>query len=240
MGDYSEYYQTRKPTQFGERVLAFWHRRMLQIAVRCIPDLAGKNILEIGAGHGFFADACQQKKITYQGVEMNVEQAQLLQSSGHKVFAATIPPIPAGDAVQLIWLSHVLEHAASYPEAKKMLQACHDRLDEKGYVIIIAPDVLHWKEEFWSVDWSHGFPTSLNRVEQLLSETGFSIHKSMHHSFTLTNTFLAWFISVSFRLFFPVNLLDYFFRRYKNRQFAHAFMSVFGLRQIYLIGQKNI
>jgi hypothetical protein len=181
-----------------------------------------------------------KKKLTYFGLEMNVEQAKLLQQSGHDVLPATIPPIPAGEPVQVIWLSHVLEHASNYGEAKQMLVACHDRLDAGGYVTIIAPDIHHWKEEFWSVDWSHGFPTSLNRVEQLLSETGFTIHQAMHHTFTVTNPLGAWSISTLFRWFLPVNVLDYFFQKMTGRRFCHVFMSVYGLRQIYIIGKKPL
>jgi hypothetical protein len=239
VGDYAEYYTSRKPSKLGERVIGYWHKRMLVIADRFIPDLSDKVLLEIGSGHGFFADACQQKKLAYYGLEMNVEQANLLCLAGHQVLPATIPPIPAGEPVQVIWLSHVLEHASSYVEAKQMLMACHDRLDAGGYVTIIAPDIHHWKEEFWSVDWSHGFPTSLNRVEQILSETGFSIHRAMHHTFTVTNPLGAWSISMLFRWCLPVNLLDYFSAKVTGRRFFHAFMSVFGLRQIYVIGRKG-
>jgi hypothetical protein len=239
VSDYEEYFTSRKPTREGMRALAFWHNRMLKIAERHIPGMLTKTLLEVGAGHGLLADACQQQQIVYHGLEMNVEQAQLLQHAGHNVLPAIIPPIPAGEPVQLIWLSHVLEHAADYKEAKAMLSACHERLDANGYVVIIAPDIHHWREEFWSIDWSHGFPTSVNRVEQLLSETGFAIHKSMHHTFTVTNSFAAWLLSWSFRIFVPINLLDYFFKKWTGRQFAHAFMSVFGFRQIYVIGTKK-
>jgi hypothetical protein len=62
VGDYAEYYTTRKPSKFGERVIAHWHKKMLAIANRFIPNLSEKAFLEIGSGHGFFADACQQKK----------------------------------------------------------------------------------------------------------------------------------------------------------------------------------
>jgi hypothetical protein len=238
MSDYSEYYATRKPIKLAEPVIRFWHKRMLAIAGRYIPHLKSKTLLEIGAGHGFLADACQQKKISYNGHEMNVEQANLLQLSGHQVSPATIPPIPAGEAAHIIWLSHVLEHASNYTEAKEMLLACHQRLEPEGYVVIIAPDIYHWKEEFWSLDWSHGFPTSLVRVEQLLNETGFTVFQSMHHTFTVTNALGAWFISTFFRFCLPKNILDYFFHRWTGHRFCNAFMSVFGLRQIYLIGKK--
>lgn len=239
MSDYSEFYSQRKPTQAGGRALRWWHQRMLTIASRFIPQFKQKTILEIGAGHGYFAQVCHQQKQGYCGFEMNEEQAKKLNQSGFEVLPATIPPIPAGNPVQVIWMSHVLEHAATYREAKEMLSACHQRLDSEGYVVIIAPDVLHWKAEFWSVDWSHGFPTSRNRVEQLLHEAGFSVHKSFHHTFTITNSFFSWFISIFFRFLFPHNLIDAVLKRFTNRNFAHAFMSVFGWRQIYLIARKE-
>jgi hypothetical protein len=239
MSDYTEYYANRKPAKFSWGLIRFWHTRMLTIASKFIPELASKTILEVGAGHGFFATACQIKQIAYHGLEMNVEQASLLRAHGHNIIPARIPPIPSGEPVQVVWLSHVLEHAATYVEAKQMLLACHDRLDAGGYVVIIAPDLYHWKEEFWSLDWSHGFPTTLVRVEQLLNETGFSIRQSMHHTFTITNACGAWIVSMLFRCFLPRKLLDYFFHKMVGRRFCNAFMSVFGLRQIYLIGKKR-
>jgi hypothetical protein len=235
---YDEYFTTRKPSKGGMRALAFWHTRMLSIAKRVIPDLARKTFLEIGSGHGLFAVACQRSQINYYGLEMNEDQAKALTLQGHNVLAMTVPPIPQGDPVQVIWMCHMLEHAGSYAEAKTIIQACYDRLDPQGYVVIIAPDIHHWREEFWSVDWSHGFPTSLNRVEQLLNETGFKISRSMHHTFTVTNPLAAWILSWSFRILLPLNFLDFWFKKLTGRQFAHAFMSVFGWRQIYVVGCK--
>ncbi len=178
------------------------------------------------------------KGITYLGHEMNVAQAAHLQAEGHAVTAATIPPIPAGKPTQVIWLSHVLEHAVDFREAKNMLRACYERLDTDGYIVIIAPDVTHWHAHFWTVDWSHGFPTSSNRVEQLLHETGFSVHRNLHHAFTVTNPLIAWLISCTLRLLVPMQLIDYFLYKLIGRRYTYSFMSVFGWRQIYLIGKK--
>jgi hypothetical protein len=236
---YDEYYITRKPTFGGMRALAFWNSRMLQIATRVIPGLAQKTLLEIGPGHGLLADACKRSHIDYYGLEMNETQAQALTLQGHNVAAATVPPIPKGGPTQVIWLSHMLEHANSYSEAKTIIQACYDRLDPAGFVVIIGPDILHWREEFWSIDWSHGFPTTINRVEQLLNETGFKIFRSMHHTFTVTNPLVAWFLSWMFRALLPINLLDFCCKKFTGRQYAHAFMSVFGWRQIFVVGSKG-
>lgn len=179
-----------------------------------------------------------KKNIIYYGHEMNSDQAALLQQAGYRVTAVTVPPIPKGKPVQLIWLSHVLEHSSSYIKAKQMLLACYNRLDNGGYVVIIAPDIHHWKEYFWSADWSHGFPTSMPRVEQLLNETGFSVYRTMHHTCTTTNSFFAWFLSLFFRIFIPINFFDYIFKCFFKKTFCHSFLYIFGLRQIYVIGKK--
>lgn len=239
MEQYSEFFTHRKPTEKGKKILRWWHERMLRIAQKHIPDLSQKNILEIGVGHGIFADICQRKKIAFTGIEMNQPQAQVLRQQGHEIITAKIPPIPAGEPVHVIWLSHMLEHATNYHEAREMLRACYERLTPNGYVVIIAPDIHHWKMDFWSVDWSHGFPTSTQRVEQVLHDAGFSVHKSMHHTLTITQPFLAWLSSTLLRLLIPVTLIDMFLDKTIKRKYAYSFMTVFGWRQIYLIGKKN-
>lgn len=238
MDNYKEYFVNRRPTSFGASIIRFWHKRLLKVVSRRVPQFFNQSILEIGAGHGFFADCCKQMKIDYEGYEMNTAQALTLQRQGIAITHAKIPPIPEGNDKQIIWLSHVLEHAVNYDEARAMLIACHSRLQENGYLIIIAPDILHWRMYFWSWDWSHGFPTSLNRVKQLLNETGFSVDTALHHTATLTNPIIAWFISSIFYLF-PVELLDFFCEKITGRYFFQAFMSVYGYRQILLIGQKQ-
>ena|SRR3990167_5131007 len=238
MSDYIEFYTSRKPSHFGLRILRLWHKRMLCIAAKYITALHTKNILEIGAGHGLLAEVCQKDGITYAGHEMNIEQAHRLQQSGYDVTPATVPPIPAGKPAHIIWLSHVLEHAATYLDAKAMLLACYNRLETNGHIVIIAPDIHHWKAEFWSVDWSHGFPTSINRVQQLLNEVGFSVDQTLHHTCTCTNPLIAWLLSHAFRLL-PVTLIDLILHKITGRDYCHSFMGTFGLRQIFLIGRKE-
>lgn len=238
MEDYQEYFVARRPSHWGMKVIYFWHSRMLNIVSRMIPYFNDKTVLEIGAGHGFIASCCQKKDIDYIGHELNATQAATLNAMGYAVTQARIPPIPPGKAVQVIWLSHVLEHSSGFNEAKEILKACYERLDPEGYVVILAPDVLHWKMHFWSWDWSHGFPTTITRVTQLLNETGFVVIKATHHTATFTQPIVAWTLSLLFKLV-PVEALDYLCEKIIGRRLFQAFMSVYGYRQILLIGQKG-
>ena len=236
--EYGEYYEgTRRPTGFGRRVLSFWHRRMLAVATHDLGSLRGRQVVEVGAGWGFFGNACLTAGVPYRGIEMNAAQAAVLRAAGLTVDAGAIPPFPVGLTADVVWLSHVLEHARDYQHAKAMLQACLETLTPGGHVVVIGPDLLSWREHFWDVDWSHGFPTTVQRVAQLMRDTGFSVTAARHHTATLTNPFLVWLVTGILALV-PFRFIDAGLERLTGRTFAQSFMAVFGWRQILVIGQK--
>lgn len=234
---YREYYESRKPTNFGEKVLRHWHAKMYALAAKHIPGLHAKTVLEVGAGWGFFADACRARGTRYLGMEMNAAQAKALSAKGHEVVAGAVPPFPSGDPVQVIWMSHVLEHATTYLHAAQMVAAARDRLDRGGYLVVIGPDVKSWGAEFWNCDWSHGFPTTVHRVEQLMRESGFEIADARHHTATFGNPVMQFLATNTFRLV-PYNVVDGLLGMATGRTFAYSFMAVFGWRQIFVVGRK--
>lgn len=159
---------------------------MLAIAESLIPDLRKQHILEVGPAFGYFAAACRKRGLKYSGIEMNEAQAERLRAKGFDVGCSCIPPFPPdGKDIHLIWISHVLEHAQSPLEAREMVLAAFNRLPPNGYLVVISPDFLSWKMNFWDADWSHGYPTTLQRVSQLFTEAGFRLlgefHFKVHH-----------------------------------------------------------
>jgi SAM-dependent methyltransferase len=235
--EYREYFSHRRPSGFGMRVLSSWHARMLALVMRIVPDLRSRRVIEVGAGWGFFASACRERGIAYEGIELDEQQAAALREQGFAVSAAAIPPFPNGEPVQLVWMSHVLEHARDYLHAMQMVRAAFDRLDPNGHLVILGPDVLAWKEEFWNCDWSHGYPTSRRRVEQLLTEAGFEITTSRSHVATFDNVFVVAVLAALFRLV-PYNLIDGLLMRTIGRPLAYSFMGVYGWKQILVLGKK--
>lgn len=236
--DYREYFHERRPTRSGERVIRWWHRRMLRFFLSRFPQLRHAAILEIGVGHGYFSDACVAAGMAYHGVEMNEEQAQRMRASGKDVVAAAVPPVPTGPNVDVAWFSHVLEHAPTYLDALEMLRSTSARLCSRGYIVVISPDLRSQKWEFWGADWSHGFPTTLRRVQQLMTEAGFEVVLARHHTATATNPVVVSLITTLFRLI-PYRLLDSALRPWNSRNLAYSFMTVFGWRQILVIGQAR-
>jgi SAM-dependent methyltransferase len=235
---YQEYFAGRQPSSFGVRVHRFWHSRMLDRAEKVIPGMRGWPLLELGPGLGTFGEICKSRGYSYSGVEMNECQALKLRAQGLDVVSGSIPPIPDGRPARIIWMSHFLEHAATFLEARQMVEEAYRRLEEGGYVIIISPDCHSWKNHFYDVDWSHGYPTALKRTEQLLQETGFAIFYSRHHTATFFHPIGVFFLTGVFRLL-PVKLLDVLAENFTGRPLVRAFMVLLGWRQIFVVGRKT-
>jgi SAM-dependent methyltransferase len=234
---YNEYFTVREPTSLGRRLQYWWHTAMLRIARRVIPGLDRKRVLEVGAGHGFFAEVCQKHEIAYAGLEMNAGAASKLRARGLHVTAATIPPFPVGESTDVVWMSHVLEHAPTFIAAREMLAGAYERLEAGGHLVVICPDLESWKEGFWSADWSHGFPTTLRRVKELVQECGFRVAYARHHTATVTNPFLMNLLTLVFS-WIPVRFGDWVMRLLTGHDFCHSFMTLCGWRQVYVVGQK--
>lgn len=234
--EYREYFASRRPSRFGERVHRAWNRNLFSLASRFLPELAHSALLEVGPGLGFFGRVCLERGVRYSALEMNAAQAEVLKKSGFDAQAAAIPPFPPGPPVQVIWMSHVLEHAPSYRDAFGMVSGALARLSPGGHLVVIGPDVLSWRGEFWNCDWTHGFPTSLRRVQQLFGEAGFSIVAARHHAFFVDGALAE--VAAALARLIPYRLLDAVLERVTGRSFAYAFMVLFGWRQILVIGRK--
>lgn len=161
-----------------------------------------------------------------------------LKDRGFNVVCGDVPPIPTESKAQVVWLSHVLEHLSSFNKVKNFLVECSNKLEDKGYIIIISPDIFSWKDNFYDADWSHSYPTSLRRVVQALRETGFSIQYKSTHTATITNPILSSIATFVFSLI-PIRTLDYFINKLINRDLLHPFYTAYGWRQIYIVGQKK-
>jgi SAM-dependent methyltransferase len=236
---YGEYYRGRAPSEFGKRFHRYWHARLLKAVSRFLPALsANGSVFEVGAGHGFFAEACRDLRLRYSGCEMNEAQAVNLRERGFAVGTATVPPVPAGPQVDCVWMSHVLEHMRDHVEARDAVSSAADRLRPGGCLVVISPDIASWKWNFWDVDWSHGYPTSLRRVRELLEDAGLEIIAARYHTATIETSFSAIVLSWLFRLI-PYRSLDWVLRRAGSREFGHSFMGMYGWRQILLIGKLS-
>ena len=235
---YKEYALHRKPSKLGDKMIRFWHAGMLQEAKKVIGKFHGKNLIEIGVGHGYFAYEAIGQDIHYTGIEMNKDLCQNLKMKNFNVINATFPPMPEVVAPDIIWMSHVLEHAITYAQAREMVGEIHKTLKPGGHAIIICPDLESLGAAFWN-DWTHGFPTTPRRCTQIFNDVGFNKVKTMTSIGITTNPFFVYLLNIIFRLL-PYKFLDWIFKPFfKDKTYFYSFMTLFGWKNVFLIAQKE-
>ena len=169
---------------------------------------------------------------------MNQQLADELLNNGFNIICSAIPPFPdINNKVDVIWMSHILEHARDYMHAREMLQSAYDKLEPNGYIVVITPDYISQGKYFFDIDWSHGYPVTLKRLNQILSDVGFKVAFSKHHVATITNEAISTLLYLLFKLI-PVGLCDWLSYKLFKKTFCSSFMSMFGWRQVIVIGQK--
>ena len=241
-GYYSEYIQDRKPSDLGNKLISNWHGKLLKYVVRRNQLIPKQIFLEIGPGHGQFAERVKQSQFEYRFVDMSKSVTESMHSSGFEGYYGNLSEVPDSfGKFDVVWISHVLEHCATWLDAREMLLIAKARLKEQGLLVVISPDILSSRGEFWASDFSHGYPTSIRSVAQLMSDVGLSITQSSYHrngSFRIIGRIVPALISK-----IPHRLVDSFFspqRKTKGEGFFYSWKTVFGWRQIMVVAQlKN-
>jgi hypothetical protein len=136
-------------------------------------------------------------------------------------------------------MSHVLEHSPSRLDARAMVDCVRRLLSDGGAVIVVSPDLLSWGDEFWNVDWSHGYPTTIRNLSQFLSDVGFSDIVARYHrngSFSFVQRVLMATLSLV-----PHRVIDRILtpdRHSLGDGMLYSWKAVFGWRQILIRARK--
>ena len=233
---YDEYYDSREISERGRKFLQWWHGRLLDTIMAWTGKPA--SLLEVGAGWGFIGRAASERGVRYQGIELSARQAQSLREVHLDVVQARVPPYPEGVRVDMIYAAHLIEHFPTWQDAHAFTEASRDRLDKGGRLVIVAPDILSWRQHFWDVDWSHGYPTTLRRLEQLIEESGMELEKA---TYTAGGTFglIAPSTFAFFASLVPISVGDWVTEKLLGRRFWYSLMGTLGWRQAIVVGRKT-
>lgn len=231
---YSEYVKFRGPTKFSVPLQDFYHRRMLALARPHFPG--NPSILEVGFGLGNFAQQVRRSKIDYAAVDMSPAICAVARKLGFEITHSAFPPIPASAKFNVIWMSHVLEHARDWHAAREMASAAFEGLPTPGTFVVICPDIHSFREYFW-MDWSHGYATSAPRLSQLMHDVGFEDVSVKYSTFTVTNRPFRVLLDLMF-YFVPVGILDGALGFVGLRPYCSSFMTLFGWRHLVVIAKR--
>jgi len=232
-------YIRRESHPRSQRFIASWHNKMFSHAD--VPSFGGRGrLLEIGPGHGYIAMLCKQHDIEYEFVDTSPAVVSKLSDMGFSGHLGMVGDVCTNhETYDFIWLSHVLEHSPTWLDARELLLCLSKKLGVSGQLIIIGPDSQSWRREFYNCDATHGYPTSLRNVVQLIDDVGMEYLVASHHRngrFDVLTRAIFFIIC-----FVPHRLIDRIISPTRAKIAdgpAYSWKAVFGWRQIFIKARK--
>jgi SAM-dependent methyltransferase len=134
------------------------------------------SLLEIGPGKGYFYQALKQvgkNRVEYHCCDQNT--SVLEQFPVESRLEASVPPLPeTGKRFDIIYAAYVIEHLAGGKQVYDFVESCGKNLKPGGVLVLLAPDSCSQGFEFWNMDYTHSYPTTMRNVAMILRENNFS------------------------------------------------------------------
>ena len=236
---YSDYMQ-REPHPRNAVFIKRWHGKLLKLALKDVAQTP-RSVLEIGPGHGYFAEHCREAGFTYEFCDTSPAVLSKMNELGFQGHLGLIQDVaPNIGKYDMIWMSHVLEHSPTWLAAREMVSACRELLSDQGFMVVVGPDALSWRREFWNVDWSHGYPTTIRNVSQMYNDVGLKNIVGHHHRNGSDNLFVKFifaFLSLS-----PHRVIDGILTPKRSKigdGLMYSWKAIFGWRQICVLAHKS-
>ena len=194
-------------SRIGKWIIAREVQNRIRLA-RSLSDQTTLKTLELGPGRGHFAREILSLGWEYQAVDASPAVLRLLREEGIEVLQSFVPPMPAeaGGGYDLVLMEHFIEHMDSPASARALVDSICQSLTPNGLIIIVAPDFLAHRSNFWDCDYTHSFVTTAERLRQLLLDSDYKVRYIGYETLGIQNTFLTWLISELTHLMFMVRL----------------------------------
>ena len=197
--------------------------------------------LEFGPGKGHFARAVLSSGWEYRALDGSPSVLQLLRAEGIDVIQAFVPPVPkeAGSGYDLVLMEHFIEHMDSPASARDLVEAVHQSLSPNGLLLIVSPDFLAHRSNFWDCDYTHAFVTTNQRLRQLLLDCNYEICYAGYETLGIQNPFVAWLISELTNLAFFTRVPQLLSLLLKGSTALSSKWKNVLLRSCVIVGQKH-
>ena len=172
---YFDHFANQRATRLGAWLTKRTVARQFRFLSRHLTAGAVTRILEVGPGHGEFAQHFIERGFhEYEIVEPNARLRAKLQELG--VRAARnylIPDLAEEDSsFDLIIACDVFEHLNDAREAQRFIGEASRVLKPNGLLFILSPDLMDWREDFYNCDFSHSNPTTVRRTLEMFENAG--------------------------------------------------------------------
>ena len=203
---YGDNYATKTPSKLGIQSKNSLNQKFYRL-IKAQTASRSLSVLEVGAGHGFFAAVCADAGDSYTGLDTNKLLVDQLNAKGLSVERCTVPPLPYADATfDVVYAGYFVEFLPDPLTVYEFFRECERVLKPGGVLGIVSSDYMAMGKEFWNVSYMAGFATTERRLIQLLYDSGFQ-HK--HTSFFAGNLFgFRRYAAYLFYFFYPYNFLN--------------------------------
>lgn len=150
----SEYYGEGKKKFIGpiDSVLQFFREARARRVSKLIAP--GSKTLDIGCGHGQFAESMARRGFEAHGSERSEDSAKPAQAiDGVTVHVGALEADSLGlQSFELVTLFHVFEHLDN---PREILKLSHDILKPGGYLVLSLPNIASWQARLFKGQWLH-------------------------------------------------------------------------------------
>ena len=178
--------------------------KLINRILKCIQPLRANasiiHVLEVGTGSGRIAELLldADTTITYCGVEpvRTLREATIETMSRFaersEIVDDSLPELHGIPSCQfdVCMMFHLLEHASDHLHAHEWLKSIYLKIKPGGYVMILCPNIFDYKPYFYDADWSHGYPTTTNRIRDLGVDIGFEVVEALDLRCNSANVFV--------------------------------------------------
>jgi len=227
-------------SRIGKWIIA----REVQNRIELSRKLSNRNALktlEFGPGRGHFARAILALGWEYRAVDGSPAVLQLLSAEGMEVIQAFVPPVPkeAGSGYDLVLMEHFIEHMDSPASARELVDTVHESLSPNGLILIVSPDYLAHRSNFWDCDYTHSFVTTNQRLSQLLLDGNYEVCYTGYETLGIQNSFATWLISELTHLAFFTRIPQLMSLLLKGSTALSSKWKNVLLRSCVIVGQKR-
>jgi SAM-dependent methyltransferase len=208
-------FRTGRPgiSAVGYWLVNFRNERTINFFKKNFKDGHKIKLLEIGPGKGMFAELCIKNGIEYLVIEGEEGMAKDLSDKNIKVINGIVPPFCVNKKFDIIYMNQVFEHMDDLGMAKQLLSDCIKNLNNGGLLYISCPEISFWKEDFFACDYTHNFPTSLKRLEQMFYDFDLKIISKGYCAFIFSSFLSSYTISFLTRIAWNLGVIKLLFPR---------------------------
>jgi SAM-dependent methyltransferase len=167
---YFDHFATGTSTGIGDWLTAHAIEQQFRFLSAHLSVERKPEILEIGPGHGEFAARLMAGGFAnYDVVEPNDTLRAKAESLGvRRAKSYFVPELREPDAsYDAIIVCDVFEHMNNTQEAQRFVAEAKRVLRHGGILLILSPDLMDWKEDFYNCDFSHSNPTTVRRTHEM-------------------------------------------------------------------------